>query len=202
MGGEFAKEKICCHEAFAPEPERRPCHIPWAQLEHLKTPENDHDTKGPPRLDPTKRHKEQKSAAVSEADRVAALEKVEQGNVPAQLVPPGPRLYCYRGPEGMAAHAVGQIYWQPWDPVAKKTKHDLVGKKYYPDFDCEERDNGDLDCKYGNWGKTPRVFQRFFKRAAYHLFFSTHRGPAASKQDILKDGWLISEMYRRSLASS
>merc|ERR1719245_2330875 len=94
--GEFAKEKVCCHEAFAQEPEKRPCHIPWAQLEHLKTPENDHDTKGPPRLDPTKKHKQQGSAAVSEAERAAALEKVAQGNVPAQLVPPGPRLYCFR----------------------------------------------------------------------------------------------------------
>merc|ERR1719456_1660384 len=33
---EFAVEKVCCHEAFIEEPERRPCHIPWAHLEWLK----------------------------------------------------------------------------------------------------------------------------------------------------------------------
>ena len=30
--------KVCCHEKGAPEKEKKKCHIPWAQLEHLKQP--------------------------------------------------------------------------------------------------------------------------------------------------------------------
>lgn len=33
-----AVDKVCCHEEGAPEKESKKCHIPWAQLEHLKAP--------------------------------------------------------------------------------------------------------------------------------------------------------------------
>merc|ERR1740138_1807925 len=56
--GEFKLEKVCCHEAFAPLPEKRPCHVPWAYLEHLKLPQKDHDAQGPPKADPTQSNSE------------------------------------------------------------------------------------------------------------------------------------------------
>ena len=30
--------QMCCHEKDAPEKETKKCHVPWAQLEHLKQP--------------------------------------------------------------------------------------------------------------------------------------------------------------------
>ena len=30
--------QMCCHEKDAPEKEKKKCHVPWAQLEHLKQP--------------------------------------------------------------------------------------------------------------------------------------------------------------------
>eukprot|EP00039_Didymoeca_costata_P007989 m.106918 g.106918 ORF g.106918 m.106918 type:complete len:349 (-) comp13904_c0_seq1:5961-7007(-) len=44
-------EKVCCHEEDAPEKENDKCHVPWAQLEHLKQPEswkNRHKDDEPP----------------------------------------------------------------------------------------------------------------------------------------------------------
>ncbi|CAK0873934.1 unnamed protein product [Prorocentrum cordatum] len=114
--GEFKLEKICCHEAFAPLPEKRKCHIPWAQLEWLKDPSKDADSRGPPRKDPTQKHGDADDAANKAAEDAAEVAAaVERGKAKSRQLPPGVRLYCLNGRRQLAPHHNGEIYWQPWD---------------------------------------------------------------------------------------
>lgn len=192
-------EKICCNEAFAPLPETRVCHIPWAQLEHLKTPGNDHDGRGPPKVDPTqKKHSKgtQKVARTSPED-LKILEKVKSGNVQAAMVPNGTKVYCFRGLDSMAPHCVGQLYWQPWDTQANVTGKATKGGQFDDLFACHMENGDDMVCDRTNENK-PKTFPGIYGHIAYHLFFSTKRRSANSKKDILEHGWLLSEMYRRS----
>ena len=77
----------------APEKDSKPCHIPWAQLEHLKTPNawaaNHMSDEPPPRLHPTGE------------DRL--------------------KLYCLHGKHSLTPHLHGEIFWQPWDAKHSRT---------------------------------------------------------------------------------
>jgi len=201
--GEFTAEKICCHEAYAPEPERRRCHIPWGQLEWLKIPSSDADLR-PLQLDPTQNRQGifKKSSNRQGADAGKIAERVAKGNVKSMQWPAKTRYYCMRGAEGMAPHLNGEVYWQPWNSKTKATQEDRSGGSFDMRFACQERASGDLDCSKGNWGKSRRNFPRFFGRLAYHLFFSTKKPYARSRSDILETGYLLSDMYKRTLGLS
>jgi len=207
--GEFKLEKVCCHEAFAKEPERRPCHIPWAALEHLKLPYRDLDGLGPAKLDPTQgrskgKMKREQSASAQQVEALRAA--VAKGNLPAKPLPPEVRLFCLNGDKGLAPHLNGEVYWQPWSADTQATG-DVVGASQR-DFDMrfrcrEEGLEGDLVCAKSNGGnhgsKTPRVIHKFFQRVSYHLFFSTRKVKVTSKKQLIQGPWLLSELYRRSL---
>jgi len=96
--GEFKAEKVCCHEAFARTPEKRPCHIPWAHLEWLKLPRMDADLK-PLQMDPTQRHEassKKKAWREGSAAEEAKL-AVQRGNARAAQLPKETKMYCFRG---------------------------------------------------------------------------------------------------------
>lgn len=200
--GEMDREKICCHEAFAPLPEKRSCHIPWAALELLKQPWKDADRKGPPQKDPTKRsHKGEnageKAANPEEVQRVKAL--IVKGNENSLNHHPGTRVHCLKNELSHAPYLNGEAYWQPWDSKTQRT-----GKKQGGDYDnrfnCWEGEDDDLICsKTHRHEGQQRVFKKFFRRASYHLFFSTKHVKGMSRQQVLDGDWLLSELYRRSL---
>lgn len=209
--GEYGIEKVCCHEAFAKTPERRSCHVPWGHLEWLKDPRHDPDG--------SRHHNAQKEAQMSQlfklrdgrntAEEQAILAKVDHGNRAAKQIPAGTHRYCLRGVDKLAPHLNGEVYWQPWNTKARTTQSELVelssGKKdkgFDTRFACKELDGTDLDCDRGNWGQRPRFFPQFFNRFAYHLFFSTFEGQAATKEEVLEHPWLLSELYRRSFANT
>jgi len=205
--GDFAREMVCCHEAYAPQPETRSCHIPWAHLEWLKNPSSDSDARGPPKLDPTQAHGKGGAAgrqerSEEETARVAAA--VKAGKAKAKQLPKEARLYCLNGPRQLAPHHNGEVYWQPWNN-ANQTTGSGTGWKYDLRFACKEGSNGDLVCTKGNWGDSPRTIPRFFRRTAYHIFFSARGGAffaqlgLKSKDEVFKQNWLLGELYRRSL---
>lgn len=201
--GEFRLEKVCCHEAFAPKPEKRPCHVPWAALEHLKQPFKDLDAAGPPQLDKTQHHNAggKNNAVDRDPEEVEALSRaVADGNTPAIQLPSGIKLYCLNGNRGFAPHINGEVYWQAWDRTEQKTGGQS-GPQFDARFRCQEVGDGDLSCTKSNWGdhSDPRVMRKLFKRVAYHLFFSTRNNKVQSKDQMLNGNWLLSEMYRRSL---
>jgi len=207
--GEYDMEKVCCHEAFSPEMEHKPCHIPWAHLEWLKAPlKHDPDSWGAPKPDPTKHQKRQRSAedeALSARMRASnesgVLAAVALGNRPSAQVPEGTRVFCMRGAEGMAIPN-GEVFWQPWDREASATKkvHAQMPAMEFFDARFACRLHGeDLVCSNGDWGKNRKVFPAFFKRTAHHLFFSTQRPDIRDRRAILSGDWLLSEIYRRSL---
>jgi len=184
--GEYEKEKICCHEEFAKEPETRKCHIPWGFLEHLKNPGLDADARG----QRNGRAKQQRSGA--------------KGDAFLAELPPGVRMLCFAGSEGMAPHLNGEIFWQPWDHNTGATLPALTGKHYDTRFMCKSSGQADLDCLTGNWGNQRHIIPQFFNRLAYHLFFSSSvtsrlKAEFQTREEVLQGSWLISEMYRRSL---
>jgi hypothetical protein len=72
--------------------------------------------------------------------------------------------------------------------------------------------SGDLDCGgVVTWSKEkppavttkPQVISNFFGRPAYHLYASTHLAlePGLTPNGVLARGWLLGELYHRSLAS-
>ncbi|CAK0852012.1 unnamed protein product, partial [Prorocentrum cordatum] len=196
--GEFALEKVCCHEAFAPEPEKRECHVPWGHLEWLKHPHKDADARGPPK----QALAQPKGGPEADMDPKAAAAvhaKVDRGNVRALRMPGAVRTFCFRGEEGMAPTPGGEVYWQPWDALLKRTDGSAAGRQYDASFSCQEVDRGNLECSSGSWGKHHVVFKRFFQRVAHHLFFTIRREEASSMQEVLRSSWLISAMYRQSL---
>jgi len=202
--GEFAAEKVCCHEAFAKKPEKRPCHVPWGHLEWLKQPKYDADL-DVLRLDPTQKHDKNKKGGAADRspeDLRKASDAVAAGNKKAKQLPDETKMFCFRGNEGMAPHLNGEIYWQPWIESARTTNLTVKDASQYDvRFDCLETKDGDLNCKAGNWGRNTRNFPNFFGRIAYHLFFSTRRSQVESKKEIAEKSWLLSAMYRKSLGS-
>ncbi|CAK0831594.1 unnamed protein product [Prorocentrum cordatum] len=182
--GEYDTEKVCCHEAFSPEVEQGPCHVPWAHLEWLKAPlSKDPDSWGAPKPDPTRHQRRVRSAEDEELSallRVAGnatsvLAAVALGNRASAQVPDGTRVFCMRGAEGMAIPN-GEVFWQPWDREASATKkvHAQMPAMEFFDARFACRLHGeDLVCSNGDWGKNRKVFPAFFKRTAHHLFFST-----------------------------
>lgn len=191
--GGFRYEKVCCHEEGAEEPETRPCHIPWAQLEHLKVPEQDHDKKVA-HLDPTHKHDE---------GVLLQLEPMTGSSI-AKPYPEDTVMTCFTADESFAPHCNGEIYWQRWDhklqrtaPVDNTAKR--PAKEYDSRFNCQLNATGDLDCLSGNWGEFPRLTPGFPKRIAAHLFFSTRHTQVETRKDALEGDWFISELYRRSL---
>jgi len=179
--GDFVNsvELVCCHEEGAPEKTTngQPCHIPWARLEHLKTP-----------LDWASRYPE------------------DDFGKSVQAMPSGIRMFCLHGAETLTAHRNGELYWSPWDPYEQKTWEEGVWMLKYKSHGCvENKETKYLECGVTNTpnGKTipPRNFENFFNRPAYHLFTSTsniERG-WLNAETMLQHKWLISEMYRRSL---
>merc|ERR1712203_30569 len=168
--------------------------------EWLKIPEHDADAKGL-KYDPTQRRsprsKKPEQRQGEKAEQLKA--QVEDGNRPSLRIPPETRMWCYQGVDAMAPHLNGEVYWQPWDATVKATALSMKGSKFDLRFKCQELASGDLDCKYGNWGKSPRLIPSFFGRIAYHLFFSTRKPTVKSQYEILSGDWLVSTMYRRSL---
>jgi len=196
--GEYEKEKVCCHEAFANEdPEE--CHIPWGHLEWLKNPAKDPDVatwNAKPKAS---------STGVSGPDVDAILAAVERGNAKSKQLPADARIFCFEGRDGLAPHLNGEIFWQKWDSNARATSADAAKAskdKYDLRFQCREERNGDLHCDRGNWGDSDEVFPNFFGRIAYHLFFSTGAVNTNSAAESLSSDWLLSELLRRSIGTS
>ncbi|CAK0879926.1 unnamed protein product, partial [Prorocentrum cordatum] len=146
--------RVCCHEGFAAEPEERKCHIPWAHLEHLKSPPNDHDARplgtGPCRdcncVPPPQ------TVPKTGPQAAAILAAVERGHRNATALPPGAleRLLCLRGEDdGVSPHVYGEVYWQPWDADRGATADNSSGqwsqKKYEHQYSCF-RNQTDLVC--------------------------------------------------------
>lgn len=192
--GEYAKEKVCCHEAFndANRTHERMCHVPWGHLEWLKDPNSDADLRNP--LTSGDQERQPQSRVGPEAAVVQAA--VARGNAPATALAPSARLFCLSGSEGLAPHLNGEIYWQKWDAKANATSTEEAPAELYDTrFQCRELERGDLECDRGTWGIGTRLFPNFFGRTAYHLFFST-RGPQSNPYS----DTLIGELYRRSFA--
>lgn len=171
--GDFVSsvEKVCCHEKGAPKKDKNVCHIPWAQLEHLKKPDQWN-------------------------------EKHKGKQVPAPHAWPADiKLFCLHGDKGFAPHS--QVVFQSWSPTSKRT---LAGNQLHHEkaFNCTETDEGDLDCQSP---ALKRVLPKYFGRLALHLFFSSNlmtlmsqKFAKVTESAVLHRPWLISEMYRRSLA--
>jgi len=204
--GELSVEKVCCHEAWGPTPERRACHIPWGHLEWLKNPDQDADAQGEQKLDPTKQHSSQVLSKLKSKREGAEAEKilaqVAAGNTPAKKLPPETQMYCLRGPDAMTPHLNGEVYWQRWNAAKGRTVTSETSRLYDNRFDCTEGYDGELECVRGNWGNAPRNMPRLFNRTAYHLFFSTRREVLRRKEDVYKAEWLLSELYARSLGKA
>merc|ERR1711920_1193642 len=100
----------------------------------------------------------------------------------------------------MAPHLNGEVFYQPWDTRARATDPNVMSAEFDHRFACNEQGEGDLYCTHGNWAtkRQPRLYQCFFRRVAYHLFFSTRKVFARSTDEVLEKGWLLSELYRRS----
>jgi len=206
--GEMAnnEEKVCCHEAFAKEPDKRSCHIPWAHLEHLKNPKSDNDLHRKAAEDTTSREilvKEHKSS-LEEVEKV--LQAVNDGNQKAKQIPAEAQLYCLNGIRGLAPHLNGEVYWQPWNSATQTTGELLKTQPDYKQFEdrfsCKQVNENDLECTHsqdGDHTKKPQVYKDFFNRMAYHLFFSLRTVNPETREQMLQGNWMLSEMYRRSL---
>jgi len=173
-------EKVCCHEEG--DDVESKCHIPWAQLEHLKTPWKfpDDSTRKP------------FGSSLAQVDNEIIKE------LPSSL-----KMYCYSGDESFTPKPNGELFWQPWDSTSKTTvlkedKH--ANKNFELRYDCKE-EQGTLGCiKTDKDGKKhTQNMDHFFDRAVYHLFSSSFQPKGFSKQEILDGDWLVSDMYRRSL---
>jgi len=193
--GEYTTEKVCCREAFAAK-DPDTCHVPWGHLEWLKNPVLDPDDSALGRASTSAATAKLKGATPKEAEVLAA---VLHGNRPAKRLPADVRIYCFQGPDGLAPHLNGEVYWQKWNTMAQATSHEIASAQEYDlRFDCKETGKGDLECAKGNWGPDPRNFSNFFGRIAYHLFFSTRSMDKGTPEDTLAADWLIAEMHRRS----
>lgn len=194
---EYFFEKVCCHEEGNQTRDKDPCHLPWAQLEHIKLPSKDHDLQGNP-IDPTQLKKH----------RNFTRRFLQAGADPPFQLAGDTVMKCLAGSEGFAPHINGEVYWQPWDRKAQATlplgDAQAEGGYYDERFACiEVKDKeDDLICKRGNWGEVERRFSNFFHRIAYHLFFSTKQPDVKSVEEALESDWLLSEMFRRSLGLS
>jgi len=194
--GEYETEKVCCHEAFAPG-DPNVCHVPWGHLEWLKNPALDPDDSALGQASTSATMAKLKGATPKEAEVLAA---VLRGNKPAKQLPVDVRIYCFQGPDGLAPHLNGEVYWQKWDAMAQATSRESASADQYDlRFDCKEAEKGDLECTRGNWGSDSRKFANFFGRIAYHLFFSTRSMDKGTPEDTLAADWLIAELHRRSL---
>jgi hypothetical protein len=188
--GDKKIEKICCHEegdgrVFTAGQARTldsQCHIPWAQLEHLKTPWKFPD----------------------DSTRKAFGSSLAQIDVEIiKKLPSSVKLYCYAGDESFTPKPNGELFWQPWDKNSKTTllkedKH--ANKNFELRYDCKEK-QGTLGCTKTekNGKKHEMTMDHFFDRAVYHLFSSSFQPKGFSKQEILDGDWLLSDMYRRAL---
>eukprot|EP00927_Polykrikos_kofoidii_P054839 TRINITY_DN49195_c0_g1_i1.p1 TRINITY_DN49195_c0_g1~~TRINITY_DN49195_c0_g1_i1.p1 ORF type:complete len:889 (+),score=133.17 TRINITY_DN49195_c0_g1_i1:294-2669(+) len=114
-------------------------------------------------------------------------------------LPPGLRLYCFKGKEGMTPHLNGEIYWQHWKDE-RTDSTESADALYDRRFMCDV-EGSDLTCSSGNWGKSFRRFDNFFDRIAYHLFFSSAGKHVTNVEELRKNRWLIGELYARSLGS-
>lgn len=212
--GEYGCEKVCCHERNRSAASHQECHIPWAQLEHLKSPEADHDRHaGGPGLDPTKEaNKPLIAKGMKHCWDLHIGDRTHADDAPAEDLP-FVSTHCYKGNESMTPHLNGQIFWQPWNKknqstIALNTSVTAWSEKDYDQgFDCKQIEvstenpyPGTIACNSGNWGSKKRVFHDFFGRTAYHLFFSTRKPvQLKTREDVLQGDYLVSEMYRRSL---
>eukprot|EP00039_Didymoeca_costata_P029619 m.25541 g.25541 ORF g.25541 m.25541 type:complete len:357 (+) comp7714_c0_seq1:80-1150(+) len=172
--GDFADrvEKVCCHEKDAPEKERKKCHIPWAQLEHLKTPHLW-----------SRKHSDD-----------AHLIKQLSPDVKLYCLHGARTLTAHRNGE------LYWMPWDPvkketiWD-----TEWEV--KRYKCNCTLQDRDMkcGPIQTPKAMMG--PKTYENFFHRPAYHLFSSTHHavGPHITTEFVLNHHWLLSEMYRRAL---
>jgi len=205
--GEMACEKVCCNEQGAPGPERRPCHIPWAQLELLKMPWEDADRRpGGAKLDPTnpKNRDYIENGQPMCKDLHLGRHYDASANVPAKNIPSNVTTYCLKGDENLTPHLNGEVYWQPWDHKTASTLLERGRRKmheYDDRFNCSLSGFGEMNCNkgHGMGGDGPLRLANFFNRTAYHLFFSTRSVHSHTKEEILQGDWVVSEMYRRSL---
>jgi len=173
-------EKVCCHEEG--EEVEIKCHIPWAQLEHLKT----------------------RWKFPDDSTRKAFGSSLAQIDVEIiKKLPSSVKLYCYAGDESFTPKPNGELFWQPWDKNSKTTllkedKH--ANKNFELRYDCKEK-QGTLGCTKTekNGKKHEMTMDHFFDRAVYHLFSSSFQPKGFSKQEILDGDWLLSDMYRRAL---
>jgi len=203
--GEFACEKVCCNEKAGPEKETRSCHIPWAQLEHLKMPWEDADrAEGGPQLDKTNPANAEfvKRGQFMCSDLHIGKARDNSTEIPAENIPANVTTYCLKGEDSLTPHLNGEIFWQAWDHRRSATllQRDRKMKEYDDRFDCA-LSGAQMNCTKGEdmFGSHPLRIPKFFDRTAYHLFFSTRNVDVSSKEDILQGDWVISEMYRRSL---
>jgi len=201
--GEYKKEKVCCHEAFADvEPEE--CHIPWGHLEWLKNPASDPDKEhywnAKPKAPPKR--------VGSGPDVDSILAAIKRGNAKSKQLPRHARIFCLQGRDALQPHTNGAIYWQKWDSGAHATSADAAeasAKEYDLRFQCREKGRGDLYCNRGDWTGSDEDtefnpnFRNFFGRTAYHLFFSTTTHHKKTAEDVLTSDYLAAELLRRSL---
>ena len=92
--GGYAAERICCHEINRPDISKKPCHIPWAQIEKLKTPLL---------WSQNKAHK-------LDADEIHTL-------------PPTTKKFCLNGRRSLTPQLNGELFWMPWDAGKGETLH-------------------------------------------------------------------------------
>lgn len=200
--GDFAEEKVCCHEAFT---ERHECHIPWGHLEWLKNPMEDADSSSW-RSPPNERSKSMADSVGPDANAVLAA--IEHGNAKPKKLPQDARIFCFQGEESFAPLWTGDIYWQKWDAKARATSADAAKDstgQYSLQFQCQDIGNNNLNCNQGITDMGPPsvgVIPNFFGRMAYHLFFSLMAHDKPTREETLKSDWLAAELIRRSLGES
>ena len=174
------KEKgkaICCHDEGDPRRSRARCNVPFGAIERLKTPEK------------FAKHKDPETVG------------------PLAQIPPETKMWCLNGDRTPIPHINGEIYWIPWDPVAKRSgSHPWVMPFYKAN--CTLDDGGGLDCEAVQTRRMlikPKRYRNFFGRVAYHLFFSTFHSHMLNHKlvttttDVLRGNYLISELLRQSL---
>eukprot|EP00039_Didymoeca_costata_P031240 m.33835 g.33835 ORF g.33835 m.33835 type:complete len:366 (-) comp8612_c0_seq1:86-1183(-) len=181
--GDFRDEvdKVCCHEKGAPEKEAKKCHIPWAQLEHLKNP---------------------KEWAAKHSQDASHIQQLSQD--PKLFCLEGDRsLTPHRHGQ------LYWMPWDRKRGITNTTGKWGIAK--FRCNCTEEIGSGDLLCNASTVqdkpDKPPRVTNKgkrisnFFGRPAYHLYASTHLNKESwvTPQRILEHDWLLSELYRRSL---
>eukprot|EP00457_Paulinella_chromatophora_P006210 gb/GEZN01006228.1/.p1 GENE.gb/GEZN01006228.1/~~gb/GEZN01006228.1/.p1 ORF type:complete len:466 (+),score=51.72 gb/GEZN01006228.1/:100-1497(+) len=212
LPGEYSVEKVCCHVEGRADLEKAPCHVPWGQLELLKTPQANPDVK----------YMSDAYLAASNASK-ALLATANASNSVQNWTQPA-RLYCMHGNRSFIPTGVGiplEIYTMPRNAKVKQWLSAELGQycqttpfrdsrspsSPFPPSSSKSASlsSQTLYCHDTSVDPQNGIFRQmplFFNRTAYQIsltFMKLGDLNGLTADQILQGDFLISFLYRKSL---